>query len=44
MVVDGAGRVPDIDGLGLENAGIEFDKTKGIKVNKYLQSVSNPEV
>jgi glutathione reductase (NADPH) len=44
MVVHGAGRVPDIEGLDLGAAGIEYDLKKGIKVNKYLQSVSNPAV
>ncbi|MGI8494196.1 MAG: dihydrolipoyl dehydrogenase family protein [Pyrinomonadaceae bacterium] len=41
MVVHSAGRVPDIDDLDLERAGIERCK-KGIRVNEYLQSVSNP--
>ena len=44
MVVHSAGRVPDIEGLDLGAAGIEYDLKKGIKVNKYLQSVSNPAV
>ena len=44
IVVHGAGRVPDIEGLDLEAAGIEYDNKKGIKVNEYLQSVSNPAV
>jgi glutathione reductase (NADPH) len=44
MVVHGAGRVPDIETLDLESAGIEYDKKKGIKVNEYLQSISNPAV
>ena len=44
MVVHGAGRVPDVETLDLEAAGIEYDKKRGIKVNKYLQSVSNPAV
>lgn len=44
MVVHGAGRVPDIDDLDLEKAGVEFDARKGIRVNEYMQSVSNPAV
>jgi glutathione reductase (NADPH) len=44
MVVHGAGRVPDVEGLDLEAAGIEYDKKKGIRVNEYLQSVSNAAV
>lgn len=43
LVVHGAGRVPNVEGLELEQAGIEFDQ-RGIKVNEYLQSVSNPAV
>lgn len=43
MVVHGAGRVPDIDDMGLEKANIERSK-KGILVNEYMQSVSNPLV
>lgn len=44
MVVHGAGRVPDIADLGLETAGVEWDRRKGVKVNDYLQSVSNPAI
>lgn len=43
MVVHGAGRVPAIERLDLERAGIETDP-RGIAVNEYLQSVSNPSV
>ena len=43
-VVHGAGRVPEIDDLGLDAAGIEWDARKGVKVNEYLQSVSNSSV
>lgn len=43
MVVHGAGRVPAIDGLQLEQAGIDYCKD-GIVVNDFLQSVSNPNV
>ncbi|MGH9326837.1 MAG: dihydrolipoyl dehydrogenase family protein [Terriglobia bacterium] len=44
LVVHGAGRVPDIDDLGLDTAGVERDARKGVKVNEYLQSVSNRAV
>jgi glutathione reductase (NADPH) len=50
MVVHGARRVPDIEDLRLDIAGVEAaDKKKGnsssgIKVNEYLQSISNPSV
>jgi glutathione reductase (NADPH) len=43
MVVHGAGRVSAIDGLDLEKGNVETDR-RGIKVNEYLQSVSNPAV
>ncbi|MCA1603329.1 MAG: NAD(P)/FAD-dependent oxidoreductase, partial [Acidobacteria bacterium] len=43
LVVHGAGRVPDIDDMDLEKASIKREK-KGISVNEYLQSVSNPAV
>jgi glutathione reductase (NADPH) len=42
LVVHGAGRVPEIDDLDLVKAGVEEDR--GIKVNEFLQSVSNPDV
>lgn len=37
MAVHGAGRVPQIDDLQLENAGIKTSR-KGIEVNEYLQT------
>jgi len=44
LVVHGAGREPNIDGLDLMNAGgIEYTR-KGVTVNEYLQSVSNQAV
>lgn len=43
MVVHGAGRVPDIDDMDLEAANVERGK-KGVKVNEFLQSISNPLV
>ena len=46
MVVDqilvAVGRTPNIEGLGLETIGIEFDK-KGVKINDRLQT-NNPRV
>ncbi len=46
LVVDeilvGAGRTPNIEGLGLEQVGVEFDKN-GVKVNERLQT-SNPRI
>lgn len=41
LAVHGAGRVPDVDRLGLENAGVAFDRS-GVRVDEHLRSVSNP--
>ncbi len=43
LVVHAAGRVPEIEDLNLEAAGVKYEKG-GITVNEYLQSVSNPAV
>lgn len=43
MAVHAAGRVPEIDDLELEVAGVERTAA-GVVVNDYLQSVSNPAV
>ncbi len=43
LVVHGAGRVANIEGLKLERANVEHG-IHGIKVNDYLQSDSNPAV
>jgi pyruvate/2-oxoglutarate dehydrogenase complex dihydrolipoamide dehydrogenase (E3) component len=37
-----AGRAPNVEGLGLETIGVEFDK-KGVKVNDRLQT-TNPRI
>jgi glutathione reductase (NADPH) len=42
-VVHGAGRTPEIGDLRLEAAGVA-DERRGVTVNDYLQSVSNPAV
>jgi glutathione reductase (NADPH) len=44
LVVHGAGREPNIDGLDLADAGSVQYTHRGITVNEYLQSVSNPAV
>jgi glutathione reductase (NADPH) len=44
LVVHGAGRVPEIDDLQLDEAGVHWDRQRGVTVNQYLQSVSNPAV
>jgi glutathione reductase (NADPH) len=43
MVVHSAGRVPELGDLNLDAAGIEWEK-RGVRVNDFLQSVSNPTV
>jgi glutathione reductase (NADPH) len=43
MAVHAAGRVPEIDDLNLDVAGVEWDQ-RGVRVNEFLQSVSNPAV
>jgi glutathione reductase (NADPH) len=43
LAVHAAGRVPEIDDLDLRAAGVERVK-RGVVVNEYLQSVSNPAV
>jgi glutathione reductase (NADPH) len=43
VVVHGAGRVPEIDDLNVAAAGVQTEEL-GVRVNEYLQSVSNPAV
>jgi glutathione reductase (NADPH) len=43
MVMHAACRVPEINDLNLDAAGIEWEK-RGVRVNKFLQSVSIPAV
>ena len=43
LAVHGAGRVPDIDDLDLDVAGVKREQG-GVVVNQFLQSVSNPAV
>jgi len=42
-ILVGAGRVPNVEGLNLEAAGVEYDNRKGISVNKYFQT-TNPAI
>jgi pyruvate/2-oxoglutarate dehydrogenase complex dihydrolipoamide dehydrogenase (E3) component len=41
-VLIGVGRAPNVEGLGLENAGVQYTK-KGVTVNDHLQT-SNPKI
>ena len=43
IAIHGAGRIPDIENLNLEKAGVEYDKD-GILVNMFLQSATNEKV
>ncbi len=47
LVVDeilvGIGRAPNVDGLGLETVGVEYDGRGGVKVNERLQT-TNPRI
>lgn len=43
LVLHGAGRIPALDHMDLEKRNVKREK-KGVTVNKYLQSISNPRV
>ena len=38
-----AGRAPNVEGMGLEAAGVEYDRKGGVRVDDYLQT-SNPHI
>ncbi len=42
-VLVGIGRAPNVEGLGLETVGVDYDQRSGVKVNARLQT-SNPKV
>jgi len=42
-ILAGAGRTPNVEGLGLEEAGVTYDTRSGVKVNDYLQT-TNPAI
>ena len=37
-ILTGTGRVPNVDGLNLEAAGVEYDNTDGIRVDDFLRT------
>ncbi|WP_429971823.1 dihydrolipoyl dehydrogenase family protein [Fructilactobacillus sp. Tb1] len=37
-ILDATGRIPNVDGIGLDKVGVEYDNRKGIKVNDHLQT------
>ena len=43
LVVHAAGRTPELEELHLEKANVAYSK-KGVQVNEFLQSVTNPSV
>jgi glutathione reductase (NADPH) len=43
LAVHGAGRIPELDALDLDTAGVKREK-RGVIVNEFLQSISNPAV
>ncbi len=47
LVVDeilvGAGRAPNVEGLGLETVGVEFDERQGVRVDDHLRT-TNPRI
>ncbi|MGD2062814.1 MAG: mercuric reductase, partial [Nitrospirota bacterium] len=42
-ILVGVGRAPNVDGLGLETAGVEYDRTAGVRVDDGLRT-SNPRI
>ena len=38
-----AGRAPNVEGMGLEAAGVEYDRKSGVRIDDYLQT-SNPHI
>ncbi len=42
-ILVGVGRAPNVEGLNLEAAGIEYDKRLGVKVDEFLRT-TNPRV
>jgi pyruvate/2-oxoglutarate dehydrogenase complex dihydrolipoamide dehydrogenase (E3) component len=39
-IIVGVGRSPNVEGIGLEAAGIEYDPVKGIKVDDFLRTTN----
>jgi len=44
LMVHGAGRAPEMGALDLAVGEVAFDSERGVLVNEYLQSTSNPRV
>ena len=43
QILVGVGRAPNVDGIGLEAAGVAFDDRKGVEVDAQLRT-SNPKI
>jgi pyruvate/2-oxoglutarate dehydrogenase complex dihydrolipoamide dehydrogenase (E3) component len=43
LILIGAGRAPNVEGLGLEAAGVAYDAREGVRVNDFLQT-TNPDI
>jgi pyruvate/2-oxoglutarate dehydrogenase complex dihydrolipoamide dehydrogenase (E3) component len=39
-ILVGVGRVPNVEGLNLDAAGVEYDQKDGVKVNEFLQTTN----
>ena len=39
-ILTGIGRIPNVEGLGLDLAGVQYDATSGIRVNDFLQTTN----
>jgi pyruvate/2-oxoglutarate dehydrogenase complex dihydrolipoamide dehydrogenase (E3) component len=42
-ILTGVGRIPNVQGLNLEVAGVKYDKERGVLVSDYLQT-ANPNI
>jgi pyruvate/2-oxoglutarate dehydrogenase complex dihydrolipoamide dehydrogenase (E3) component len=42
-ILVGAGRAPNVEGLGLEAVGVEYDRVAGIRVDDFLRT-TNPRI
>ncbi|MFC1714840.1 mercuric reductase [Candidatus Poribacteria bacterium] len=40
-ILVGVGRAPNVDGMGLEAAGVEYDSRKGVLVDDHLQTANH---
>lgn len=41
QILIATGRAPNVSGLGLDNAGVEYDTKTGVQVNNYLQTTNS---